>query len=124
MKLFIILGALLSALSGCATLIDGDTQSVTFQSSPSDAEVSINGVVVGTTPFTISLDRGDGNQVSIQKNGYETVSMELNTAINPTFWGNILLGGLLGSTTDSATGASREYVPGIHMINLRELNSL
>jgi len=121
MKLFITLGALLLVLSACATFVDGTTQAVTFQSSPSDAEVLINGAVVGTTPFTIVLDREDGTQLTVRKDGYETVSMELNTALNSSFWGNILIGGVIGSTTDSATGASREYVPGIHMINLREL---
>ncbi len=124
MKIFILLGVLLTVLSSCATIVDGKTQSVTFQSSPAGAEVLINGTIIGITPFTVTLDRADGTQLTVRKDGYETVSMELNTALNPTFWGNIIIGGVFGSTTDAASGASREYVPGIHMINLREQASL
>ena len=45
--MFAVLALLGGLVSGCATVIDGSKQQVTFQSSPAEAEILINGVVVG-----------------------------------------------------------------------------
>ncbi len=50
-------GALLGfALSGCATIIHGTHQDVAFSSSPTGAEVWVDGVKVGETPVISKLD--------------------------------------------------------------------
>lgn len=41
--------------SGCASLISGSTQPVTFNSSPDGASVTLSGQVLGKTPVTIVL---------------------------------------------------------------------
>lgn len=44
--------------------------------------------------------------------------MKLTTTTNGAFWGNILFGGLPGSTTDAMSGAIYEYAPSQLFITL------
>jgi hypothetical protein len=39
--------------------------------------------------------------------------------MNPWFWGNIVLGGFVGSTTDGLSGAVYEYSPNQYMVTLQ-----
>lgn len=105
-------------LTGCATIVDGSQQTLTFQSSPAEAEVFINGVSVGKTPLSVEVARAEGTTVTIKKEGFKEQSLVMPTKLNTTFWGNAIIGGLPGSTTDAASGASREFVPGSHMFTL------
>ena len=109
------------ALSGCATILSGSDQPVTIQSSPEGADILMNGIVMGTTPFTMNVTRDSNTMLSIKKEGYKTETQLMNTKLNPMFWGNILFGGLLGSTTDTVSGASREYAPGVIFVKLEKL---
>jgi len=102
--------AVLASL-GCATIVDGTTQELTFGSEPEGAQVVLDGQVLGFTPLTVEIDRAEGRTVELRKAGYASEQIALTTDLNPTFWGNILTGGLLGSTTDSASGASVRYAP-------------
>ncbi|TKB45601.1 PEGA domain-containing protein [Thalassotalea mangrovi] len=108
----------LTALSGCASIVDGSTQQVTIQSTPAGAEVLINGVSQGVTPLTIDVKRADNTSLTVRKEGYTDQTITMTTKLNSTFWGNVIIGGLPGSTTDAATGASIEYAPGVHYFNL------
>jgi len=38
-------------ISGCATILDGSSQPVNFNSSPNGARIYVNGMEVGTTPL-------------------------------------------------------------------------
>jgi len=75
--------------------------------------------VLGTTPLLATIKRGAEQVVVFSKEGFETLSMQLHSGMNNWFWGNILFGGVLGSTTDSATGASREYSPSEYLVTLQ-----
>jgi len=127
-------------LSGCASLVSGTTQRVTFQSIPDDALVTLDELVshmkrggnryiisssriMGKTPFTSQLDREDGRTVTFSKEGYQSVTVNLTTVTNGAFWGNILSGGLAGSSTDSVSGAIHEYEPSHYMVSLVPLKS-
>jgi len=112
--------ASVSLISGCATIISGENQTVTIQTIPEGAEVVINGAVKGITPITFPLKREDGSVLELRKEGYKSHVGVLHTELNGMFWGNILFGGLLGSTTDASTGASREYMPGTIVVNLEK----
>lgn len=108
-------------LSGCATIVSGSDQSVTIQSSPDGADILMNGVTMGKTPITMSIQRDSYTMLTIEKEGYKSETQLMNTELNSMFWGNILFGGLLGSTTDAASGASREYAPGVVFVKLEKL---
>jgi hypothetical protein len=105
-------------LAGCATIFDGDTQVLSFDSIPSGAEVQLNGITIGTTPFSTELKRAKGNVLVFKKEGYTDRMIPMATTMNMTFLGNLVTGGLFGTTTDSATGAINKYEPGQYMVTL------
>ncbi len=117
----LLLSLLLTGLGGCASIIDGQTQTVTFNSSPSGARVYVNGMDMGSTPLTATVKRSKVTMVSAQKPGYEAQQLMLQTKVNMWFWGNIISGGLYGSTTDYSTDAMVEYSPNMYHITLNPL---
>ncbi len=98
---------------GCATIVVGDKQSLTFDSEPAGAQVIMNGTPMGVTPATITIKKSDYQNATVvfKKEGYTDQQATLHTKTTGWFWGNIIFGGLLGSTTDSSTGAMLEYEP-------------
>jgi len=105
--------------SSCATIVGGGgKQQVTFQSEPVGATVTVQGKVMGTTPLTVTVPRAKNMAVVIEKEGYKPFTTQLSTRLNGWFWGNIVIGGLLGSTTDGASGAIHEYSPDQYFVTL------
>ena len=105
-------------------MMSGSTQEMSFQSSPDEATITMVSRVLGQgpdatwhdetrilgkTPFTVQLDREEGRSVVFSKAGYKPITMKLMTTTNGYFWGNLAFGGLIGSTTDSMSGAINEY---------------
>lgn len=107
--------------SGCATILDGSSQPVNFNSSPNGARIYVNGMEVGTTPLNMLMKRSKTTMILAKKNGYEDQSLVLQTKVNAYFWGNILAGGFLGSTTDEVSGAMIEYAPNMYYITLNPI---
>lgn len=118
MKKIALSAAVALTLTGCASVITGTDQTMNFNSSPDGAVVSVAGQVVGKTPVSVQIDKGSNQIVSFQKDGYETFTTQLTTGLNPWFWGNFILGGLPGSTTDAASGAINEFSPDQYFITL------
>ena len=104
--------------TGCATIVSTKTQLVSFQSSPAGATVLIDGRPIGQTPLSLQLERKNNQALVIRKEGYKEFSTTMSTTLNGWFFGNIVLGGLLGSTTDAATGAMHEYAPNQFLVAL------
>lgn len=114
-------GVLLAApmlFSGCATIASGTNQNVSFESEPEGATVRVNNEVIGKTPVSSRLDKKNDQSVSFEMPGYRTVTKDLATKTDPWFFGNILIGGLFGSTTDLASGAIYEYSPDQYFVTL------
>jgi hypothetical protein len=107
-------------LTGCATIFDGDTQLLTFDSFPTGAEVYVDGVLLGVTPMSASVKRKKDATLTLKKEGYVDRVMPMATTMNMTFLGNLVTGGLFGTTTDSATGAINKYEPGQFMVTLQK----
>ena len=103
--------------TGCASIVS-NKQKLTFNSEPGEATVSVAGKAIGKTPLTADVDRAKETQLTIEKEGYKPFSTQLSTTLNGWFWGNILIGGLLGSTTDAASGSMYEYSPSQYFITL------
>lgn len=106
-------------LGGCATIMSTTTQDVSFSSSPESAEVRINGISVGLTPVTVKVKRDKNTMITVQKDGYQEERFQLGTEFNPWFMGNVITGGLLGSTTDVVSGATVEYSPSQYHTTLK-----
>jgi hypothetical protein len=105
-------------VQGCATIVKGRTQEVTFKSEPEGATVTVTGRALGKTPITVQLDRKSDQVATFEKEGYKSQTVPLTTTITGWFWGNIVIGGLIGSTTDGVTGAFHEYSPSHYHITL------
>jgi hypothetical protein len=119
---FILISSVLCmgiVLTGCATIVTSGSQEVTFNSQPDGATVSVNGKVIGKTPITTRLDRKSGQAMVFEKDGYKSQTMRLETTINGWFWGNIVIGGFLGSTTDGVSGAVHQYSPSQYFVTLQ-----
>jgi len=117
--------ATVSLMTGCATIVGEKEQSITINSSPSNANVLITDersmeVHSGNTPTTVQLRKSDGSYfggktytVEISKDGYESRTMTINS--NPNGWyigGNIIFGGLIGwLVVDPFNGAMYNLSP-------------
>jgi hypothetical protein len=123
--------AALAALSGCATIISGSKQEVTFNSNPQAAEVLIyqgyapaapgagDIVVFGAkTPAVASLPRGKWYTAVVRAPGYAEVRVRIDKEFNLWVLGNILCGGLLGGAIDYLTGAFWKLDPDDVMVSL------
>ncbi len=120
----VVLGTLLSVIffSGCASIMHGTRQPVTFSSQPSEAQVYLDGELKGVTPLTLDLKRGQYESMTISKEGYKPQNREIGDSIDPIFWGNIVIGGVVGSSTDAGTGAMYQYDPNSYFIQLEKTN--
>lgn len=111
--------AAICLLTGCATLISGGSQEVSFVSNPEGATVTVGERVLGKAPLTTRLDRKSGQTLNFEKEGYKPLTMELETTVNPWLFGNIICCGLLGSTTDAVSGGFYEYSPSQYLVTLQ-----
>ncbi len=103
-------------LSGCASILSTSTYPVSINSNPASS-ISVtnsNGMEIfkGNTPATIDLKSGNGffkrasYQVKFSKSGYDEKVVPINFKVDGWYWGNILLGGVIGMLiVDPATGA-------------------
>lgn len=95
-------------LSGCASIISGTNQTLTFTSNIEGVNVYVDGALIGKTPVSASFKKNKAQTVMFRKKGFETVTREITktfdaVAILNIFWDL--------STTDLITGAVFEYAP-------------
>lgn len=103
-------------LSGCATIVGKDLFPLTVNSNPDGAGILIvdeNGkkMFAGTTPTTVSLAAGESYfhaktyTITFSKPGYADQYATVKSTISGWYFGNILLGGLIGMLiVDPITG--------------------
>jgi hypothetical protein len=104
------------ALSGCATIFNGQHQPVKITSAPEGATLTVTNsagekVHTGLTPATVTLKRGAGYFRSesytllFEKEGLPKREVKLTATMSGWFIGNILFGGLIGMlAVDPVTG--------------------
>lgn len=103
--------------SGCASIVSKSKYPVAITTEPAAAKIEIkdqDGVVrfAGTSPATAILDAGSGYftraryTVTASKEGFNPTTFPLQNSIDGWYWGNILVGGLIGMLiVDPITGA-------------------
>lgn len=103
----------LSMLTGCASVVNGPTQSVGVSSVPPGATVRVDGVEVGRTPLVAEIDRRAGHVVSLSKPPFGTRELTLSRSTSAWVLGNALFGyfGLIGLGVDAATGGLYRLYP-------------
>ena len=81
--IYLALGLLVCAFSGCATLFTGYEDEIYFISKPEGAKVYINGLEICTTPCSVDIHRSLGKKVGkIELEGYKTRVFQLSTDFN------------------------------------------
>jgi hypothetical protein len=93
-------------ISGCSTIISGTSQDITFDSNPQGAKVYLNGMIMGTTPFTFNAKKNKFHSLRVEKNGYISINRTVSKSFDPVALVNIFWD---LSTTDALTGAVYKY---------------
>ena len=131
----VMLMAAVFLFSSCASIVSKSTYSFTINSSPNDASVSITDkkgyeIFVGNTPAVAQLKAGSGffskaeYQVKISTPGYDTQIIPVTFSLDGWYFGNILLGGLIGMLiVDPATGAMWKIDRNFISVTLRQSTS-
>lgn len=113
----IVLTGVILLVSSCASIVSKSNYPISINSSPSQAKIIITNkrgieVYVGNTPANLKLKAGSGffgkeqYQVKFLKDGYDTKTIPVNFKLDGWYFGNIIIGGLIGMLiVDPATGA-------------------
>jgi len=105
--IFVAAAALL--LTGCASVMTADEQSIKVTSSTNTPiEVTVDDKTTTTPGTVVVLRDGKDKVVTSSAAGCQNATPVKKT-VTTAFWGNIVLGGLLGSTTDGSTGKMWDY---------------
>jgi hypothetical protein len=113
MRLLILIAPV--ALSACASIVEGSTQTIAINTTPAGADCSVmrGGLEIGRvspTPGEVTIERTKQDlEVMCRKSGYEPVSFSSQSDFAAPFFGNILIGGPVGMGVDLATGAYNKY---------------
>lgn len=106
-----------SLCTGCASIVSDSQYPVSITSTPDNAKFVITNksgytIQQGVTPSIVTLQAGAGYfksgqyTIKVSKEGYADTTYTLTGSIDGWYWGNILLGGLIGMLiVDPATGA-------------------
>ncbi|MGP1561494.1 MAG: PEGA domain-containing protein [Helicobacteraceae bacterium] len=120
MKKIALFVAFCATLFGSATIISGKMQMVSFNSEPSGASVYVNGMLLcQATPCQVQVQRpSDTSLFEFKKAGYKTTKVFAGKGLNKMVVANIVSAGVLGTSTDAATGALWEYQPSQFFVTL------
>jgi uncharacterized protein YceK len=117
-KIFLSTIVVAVGLSGCATLFGPDSQTVNVRASNNKM---IQGRLTDGTPVkipgTVVIEKTDSNpvQIFVDKRSCSPVT-NVNRTFESAFWGNIIIGGLLGSGTDYISGKMWSYEPNVTVV--------
>jgi hypothetical protein len=111
---FAAVAALGIALSGCATIIDGTTQSVSVTTTPEDGAactlVNSQGTWYVTSPGSTTVHKTKADlDVTCTKPGYKPGHVVAISHFTGKTVGNVLAGGVIGMGVDAASGANFHY---------------
>lgn len=98
-------------LSGCATVLNGTSQPVEFESDPTGATIETLAGQTCTTPCVFEMRRGDDSMVTFTADGYEPVTIYMQSRTGGSVAGNLLAGGIIGGVVDASNGASNNLYP-------------
>ena len=107
------LAVLFSALAttGCARIVSGSNQQISFSTTPAGATVIVDGVPSGTTPITVPLARKHAHLVRIELAGFAPHDIRLERDLNGWFVGNVVFGWAVGIIVDVSSGAMFKLTP-------------
>lgn len=108
------LAALGVALSGCASIVKGDHQSIQITTPPTTGATCTltnkRGTWTTTSPEPVTVDRSKTDMnVNCTKPGWNDAHAVIPSDFEGWTLGNIIFGGIIGVGVDAATGAMHDY---------------
>ncbi len=108
------LAALAVALSGCASIIKGTTQSIAISTTPVGGANCLLSSKEGNwpvvTPGVVRVDKTKEDiLIRCSMAGYQDAVATIPSDFQGWTLGNLLIGGVIGVGVDAATGAMNEY---------------
>lgn len=119
---FLLIVTFITALTSCATIINGTRQSVGIASNPTNASIWVDQTYVGCTPIVIEMSRKDNHIVRLELDGYQPYEATFSRHISGWVFGNILFGGLIGLAVDAISGGIYRLTPEQVQAELRSNN--
>ncbi|MGI9115105.1 MAG: translation initiation factor 2 [Chthoniobacterales bacterium] len=102
-------------LSSCATVMRGSHERLQVLSTPPGANVTLSSGETGVTPVSFTKLRRDSFQVTINKPGYLTQTVYVESRASGSgvaaTAGSVALGGPIGVAVDAGTGAWNSLYP-------------
>ncbi|MBC7544452.1 MAG: PEGA domain-containing protein [Candidatus Sericytochromatia bacterium] len=100
----IAIGCTMSVI-GCAAIMKGANEEVSFSSSEDAAKVFINGQDFGSTPLRIKLESNKTYNIEFRKAGFESKMFHITNNIGPGYVVADILMGFIPVIIDAASGA-------------------
>ncbi len=101
------------SLTACATIFDKTTDTISFTSEPSNANIYLNGRLMGKTPTSFQVNRSPLSttllQIAVEKEGYKRQTFELSKELNKIALFNLCF--IASWATDLVSGAAMRYSP-------------
>jgi len=106
-------------LTGCATILTGTKDTISFNSTPQGAIIYKDGVELCKTPCSVRMKRSiNDTDLEFRLDGYETRVLTLDKEFNVV--SIINLGFLLGWAIDAISGSVMKYDRKVYDITLRQ----
>lgn len=114
----LVLGIAATQLIGCASIVNGQNQSISVESRTEKAAVvgasckltNNKGTWFITTPGSAIVQRSyEDLSVKCDKDSYEPGLVSVKSGTKAMAYGNILFGGIIGAGVDMSTGAAYDY---------------
>ncbi len=97
--------ALAVSLTACGALFNGSPANVAFNSTPSGAEIWIDGTARGVTPATLPLAKNKSYAVTFRKAGFGDATATIDRKVSAGYVILDVLGGIIPIVVDAATGS-------------------
>lgn len=131
MKVLKIISALTIVLliTGCASIFSGGPSWLSVETNPSNVQIKLYGIQNGetitkTTPCRVELNRNSDYKVVVETPHYKSDEVIIRRKIQGWFWGNILLGGIVGMVIDGASGNIWDHNQHLLTMDLQKISSV
>jgi hypothetical protein len=109
-----LLGLFLLPLGGCASIVEGTTETVAVTTPPAEGAKCVLKSSEGTyyvmTPGNALVHKTKNDlNVECDKDGFQHASLKVPAKFGAATLGNVLAGGIIGVGVDAATGANYSY---------------
>lgn len=103
------------SISGCGTIFQGTTESISVQSTPGAA--TVRGY---TTPAVLELSRKQSHHLVFSKPGYKDAHFDIQTRVSAGYVVFDILVGIIWVAIDASTGGWNDLYPDVAVVTLEK----